>query len=274
MVGLGPRSAVIGFLVFTTASCGTSAASPKHAHTTSSSMPPYKLRSTSLFPSPISNALGYLVGKNLLPVLAPNKIPSKMSAKTSYTRTSYKVSLYQCQSPLPLNSPKIGNPPWCSGLARYFGDFGGTKYSSSASARSWLKTIENRRSQFCGTIANRSIEVSLNQGMHVVMTGTESTTGYCKATFDLNGWSVKIGGGATLYSMSSAKQESLQIIGFMREVHMPVKHGEVVIQTAGDGDHAFVDWTYGKSLYSISSYHSASEAFSMAGSIAETLPLS
>lgn len=214
------------------------------------------------------------MGKNLLPVLAPNKIPPKLSAKTSDTQTSYKVNLYQCQSPLPLNSPKIGNPPWCSGLAHYFGDFGGTQYSSSANASDWLKTLENQRTQFCGPIANRSIEVSLDQRVHVLMTGTEGTTSYCKMTFDLNGWSVVIGGGATLYSISVAKQEALQIIGFMREVHMPEKHGVVVIQTAGDGDHSFVDWTYGSNLYSISSYHSVSEAFSMAGSIAETLPLS
>ena len=268
------RSAVIGLLVFTTASCGNLASSPKNAQATSGSKLPYKFRSTSLFPSPISTALGYLTGKNLLPVLAPNKIPPKLSAKTSDTQTSYKVSLYQCQPSLPLNSPKIGSPPWCSGLAHYFGDFGGIQYSTSASASDWLKTIENRRAQFCGPIANRSIEVSLDQGVHVVMTGTQGTTGFCKVTFNLNGWSVVIGGGATLYSMSVAKQEAVQIIGFMREVHMPEKHGVVVIQTAGDGDHAFVDWTYGKNLYSISSYHSASKAFSMAGSIAETLPLS
>jgi len=93
-------------------------------------------------------------------------------------------------------------------------------------------------------------------------------------TFDLNGWSVVIGGGAALNSLSAAKHEALRIIGFMREVQMPQKHGVVVIQTAGDGDHTLVDWTYGNSLYSISSYHSADEAFSMVGSIAETLPVS
>lgn len=113
--------------------------------------------------------------------------------------------------------------------------------------------------------------MSLDHGRHAVTTVTEGTTGYCKATFHLNGWIVAIGGAATLYSMSAANQESPQNIGFMKEVHMPEKHGEVVIQTAGDGDHAFVDWTYGKSHYSISCCHSVSEAFFMAGSIAETI---
>ena len=274
MVGLGLRRAFTSLLVVTTAACGNLASSPKNAQATSGSKLPYKLRNTSLFPSPISTALGYLTGKSLLPVLAPNKIPSKLSAKTSDTKTSYKVSLYQCRPPLPLNSPKIGSPPWCPGLAQYFGDFGGTQYSTSSSASDWLKTLESRRSQFCGPIAYRSIEVTLNQGVHVVMTGTEGTTGFCKVTFDLNGWSVVIGGGTTLYSISAAEQDALRIIGFMREVHMPEKHGMVVIQTAGDGDHAFVDWTYGNNLYSISSYHSVGAAFSMAGSVAETLPLS
>ena len=114
----------------------------------------------------------------------------------------------------------------------------------------------------------------MSQGTQVTMTSTGGSTGYCKMTFDLNGWSVVIGGGATLNSLSAAKQEALRIIGLMGEVLMPQKHGVVVIQTAGDGDHAFVDWNYGSSLYSISSYHSADEAFSMAGSIAETLPVS
>ena len=210
----------------------------------------------------------------MLPVLAPNKIPSKLSAKTSYTQTSYKVSLYQYQSILPLNSPKIGSPPWCSGLAHYFGDFGGTQYSTSASADHWLRVINRHRTQFCGAIANRSIKVGVSQGAQVTMTSTGGSTGYCMMTFDLNGWSVVIGGGATLNSLSAAKQEALRIIGLMGEVQMPQKHGVVVIQTAGDGDHTLVDWTYGSSLYSISSYHSANEAFSMVGSIAETLPAS
>ena len=273
---LGPwfRRAIIGLLVFATPSCGNLPPSSKRAHTTSEPKLPYKLRSTALFPSPISTALEYLVGKNLLPVLAPNKIPSKLSAKTSDTQTSYKVSLYQCQSPLPLNSPKIGSPPWCSGLAHYFGDFGGTQYSTSASADHWLRVINRHRRQFCGAVANRSIKVGVSQGTQVTMTSTGGSTGYCKMTFDLNGWSVVIGGGATLNSLSAAKQEALRIIGLMGEVLMPQKHGVVVIQTAGDGDHAFVDWNYGSSLYSISSYHSADEAFSMAGSIAETLPVS
>jgi hypothetical protein len=214
------------------------------------------------------------LGKNSFPVLAPSKIPTKLSAKTSYTQTPYKVSLYQCQPPLPLNSSKIGNPPWCSGLAHYFGDFDGTQYSTSASADHWLKILDGQRTQFCGAIAMRSIKVGVSQGTQVTMTSTGGSTGYCMVTFDLNGWSVVIGGGATLNSLSAAKHEALRIIGLMGEVQMPQKHGVVVIQTAGDGDHAFVDWTYGNNLYSISSYHSADEAFSMAGSIAETLPVS
>ena len=114
----------------------------------------------------------------------------------------------------------------------------------------------------------------MSQGAQVTMTSTGGSTGYCMMTFDLNGWSVVIGGGAALNSLSAAKHEVLRVIGFMGEVHMPQKHGVVVIQTVGDGDHTLVDWTYGSSLYSISSYHFAHEAFSMAGSIAETLPVS
>jgi hypothetical protein len=268
------RNAVIGLLVVTIASCGNLSSSSKGVQATSGSKLPYKLRSSALFPSPISTALEYLVGKNSLPVLAPNKIPTRLSAKTSSTQTSYNISLYQCQSPLPLNSSKIGNAPWCSGLAHYFGNFGGTRYSTSASAGHWLKVLTSHRTQFCGAIANRSIKVGLSQGTQVTMTSTGGSTGYCKMTFDLNGWSVVIGGGTTLNSLSAAKQEALRIIGLMGEVQMPEKHGVVVIQTVGDGDHTLVDWTYGNSLYSISSYHSASEAFSMAGSIAETLPAS
>ena len=273
-LGSGLIRLFIVLIVTSTSSCGNLVSNPKQGQTTSGSKVPYQLISTALFPSPISTALSYLVGKNSFPILAPSKIPTKLSAKTSYTQTSYKVSLYQYQSILPLNSPKIGSPPWCSGLAHHFGNFSGTQYSTSVSAGHWLRVLNRHRTQFCGAIATRSIKVGVSRGIHIVLSGTEGTTRYCEMTFYLNGWSVVIGGGATLSSLSAAKHEALRIIEFMREVQMPQNHGEVIIQTVGDGDHAFVDWTYNSNLYSISSYHSANEAFSMAGSIAETLPVS
>ncbi len=86
--------------------------------------------------------------------------------------------------------------------------------------------------------------------------------------FDLNGWSVLIGGNAALYSIAEAKLEGLRVIDLMTKVRMPAKNGIVVIQAAGDGNHTWLTWTIGQNLYTVSGYHFTSDAFAMAGSLA------
>ena len=248
--------------------CG--AQSPRPTSTTATRVAPSSLprKITSEFPSPVSAALGYLASHTSMPLLAPLTIPANLSAKATSTKSGYTVSLYRCQSQFPLNSPEIGGPPNCSGLASYIGEFGGTDYPTSVTANLQLLNSQIQSARFCGSNSNVSQRVNLVQGIQGVLNGTKGVSGYCEMRFELDGWSVVIGGNAALYSISSAKREGQRVIGQMTKVRLPGKDGIALIQIAGDGNHTWLGWTRGQNLYVVGAYHFASAAFAMAGSSA------
>ena len=268
MVHRATKNSVLVVLALVGSACGIRASSTKN--TASNPVVSYGLpqKSTGEFPSPLSAALESLSSHMPIPLLAPSAIPADLSAKTSSTQSGYKISLYHCQSKLTLNNSEIGNAPNCSGSASYFGDFDGTHYATASTANLWLSTLQNQRTRFCGPNSNSSQQVGLARGVQGVLTSTKGASGYCEMHFDLNGWSVLIGGNAALYSIAEAKQEGSRVIDLMTKVRMPAKNGIVVIQTAGDGNHTWMTWTTGENLYTVSGYHSTSSAFSMTGSLA------
>ncbi len=120
--------------------CGTQSSTPTNTTSAPDALSSLPQKALNQFPSPVAAALGSLSSHAPVPLLAPLTIPANLSAKTTSTKAGYTVSLYRCQSQFPLNSPEIGNPPYCSGLASYFGDFGGTHYPTAAAANLWIPT--------------------------------------------------------------------------------------------------------------------------------------
>ena len=249
--------------------CGTQASSgSRNATGTSVAVSNIPEIALSRFPPPVHAALVSLSSRMRVPMIAPLTIPANLSAKLTIAKSGYAVSLYRCESRFPLNSPEIGNPPNCSGLAPYFGAFGVTRYPTAAAAHVWLSISQKQRTTFCGPNTNSPQRVSLVRGIEGVLIGTKRISGYCEMHFELNGWNVVVGGNATLYSIAEARQEGLRVVDIMSKVRMPANSGNIVIQTAGDGNHTWLSWTIGQSLYTVSGYHSSSAAFAMAGSMA------
>ncbi len=258
----------VAVLAVVGSACGTQSSKPTNTTGTSVELSSLPKKPSSQFPSPVSAALGSLDLHASIPLLAPLTTPANLSAKTTSAESGYTVSLYRCESQLPLNSPEIGNSPNCSGLAPYVGEFGGTHYPTAATASLRLVTSQNQQTRFCGPKTNSSQRVRLVQQIRGVLTGTKGVSGYCEMRFELNGWSVLIGGNAALYSIAGATQEGLRVIDLMTKIRMPAKTGIIVIQTVGDGNHTWLTWTLGQNLYTVSGYHFTSTAFAMAGSIA------
>lgn len=247
--------------------CGAQASKPKNTTGNSAGLPGIVEKAPGQFPSPLPGALESLSSHMVIPVLAPRVIPPNLSARTTSAESGYSVTLYRCQSEFPLNSPEIGNPPDCSGLTRHFGDFGATRYPSAAAARLAMATWKNRSTRFCAPNPASSQQLSLAPGVQGAILRAKGVFGYCEMRFVLRGWSVLIGGDASLFSIAEAKKEGLRVVEFMTEARIPVKDGTVVVQTAGDGNHTWLTWTIGRNLYSVGGYRSTSAAFAMAGSM-------
>ena len=265
------RAARRSLLVLTLigSACGTQASSGQTATGDKSAVVSnIPKRALSQFPPPISAALTSLSSRMPMHLVAPLTIPSNLSAKLTIAKSGYTVSLYRCESGFPLNSPEIGSPPNCSGLAAYIGAFGGTRFATVAAAHRSLVNSQRQQTRFCGPNTNTSQRVSLLRGVQGVLIGTKRISGYCELHFDLSGWSVFVGGNAALRSIAAAKQEGLRVVDIMSKVRMPANSGNIVIETAGDGNHTWLTWTIGQSLYTVSGYHTSSAAFAMAGSMA------
>ncbi len=265
------RAARRSLLVLTLigSACGTQASiGPRITAGKSAVVSNIPKRALSQFPSPISAALASLSSRMPMPLVAPLAIPANLSAKSTIAKSGYAVSLYRCESRFPLNSREIGSPPNCSGLAAYFGAFSGTRLTTTAAAHRLLSNAQRQQTRFCGPNTNSPQRISVIRAVQGVLIGTNRFSGYCEMYFDLSGWSVFVGGNAVLRSIAAAKQEGLRVVDIMSKVRMPANSGNIVIETAGDGNHTWLTWTIGQSLYTVSGYHTSSAAFAMAGSMA------
>lgn len=258
---------LLAVLTVVGSACGTQASKPNNTTNNSVGISSLPEKPLSQFPSPASAALGSLSSHTPVPLAAPLSIPADLSAKITSTKLRYAVSLYRCQLQLPLNSPEIGNPPGCSGLASYVGEFGGTRYPTAGAARLGLSTLQEQPTRVCGPNSNSTQQVRLVRGVRGVLTSSKGVFGYCEMRFELNGWTILISGNVTLHSVAEAKQQGSRVVDLMTKVRMPGKNGVVVIQIAGDGNHTWLTWTIGQNLYAVSEYHSISAAFAMASSM-------
>lgn len=265
MVGRTTKLIVLVALAVVGSACSAQAPTATNTTATSAKSSGLPQKTSSQFSFPVSAALGYLAPHESMPLLAPFTISPNLSATATVTKSGYKVRLYRCNSQLPLNSPEIAQPPNCSGLAPYIGEFGGTHYPTAATAKLRLSSSQSQHPGSCGPNTTSSQKVSLAQGVLGVLDSTKDASGYCEMRFQFKGWSVLISG-AALYSISEAKREGLGVIDQMAKIRLPAKNGVVTIQTAGDGNHTWLTWLLGQDLYTVSGYHSTSSAFVMAGS--------
>ncbi|MGH9070635.1 MAG: hypothetical protein ACRDX8_05590 [Acidimicrobiales bacterium] len=269
-----PASAVKSQGTSTTAKTTPSptSSSTTSAPGTSSSVPgvtTVPTRALTSFAAPAGAALEAVRGStSVVQLVAPTNLPGGLSATSVSKEGGYNVQLYQCGQVLGVNNVGIGKPPDCSGLAAVYGSFGGQPFPSTGTSILSNKPITAltdlvATTPTCGPGSHEST-VSLGNGVLGML--TTSMGKVCDLRWTQRGWIIVVGqSGGTL---AQVKPLASKLINTITAERLPAARGVVAVTDAGDGQHTMAYWVQDKSLYWVGSYHLASVALTLLGSVA------
>jgi hypothetical protein len=217
--------------------------------------------SAASFPQPVAAALKYVGTRTEVPIKGPTAIPEGLSARAQASAKQYSVTLYRCPDQDPLNSTEIGEPS-CQGLAQLFGSFGGQRYGSVAGARRALVRAESSDALGCPKVRSlRSHDMRLSGG--IVATVQSSGRSVCAVTWRDGTWSIELVGSL----FGGPQEEAESVLGELDGHDLPRGSGQLLVDSAGDGEHTSTMWTEESDLYVASAYHSVTSAVSLASSM-------
>jgi len=213
--------------------------------------------STSAFNPVVNQAMTYITGRTNVPLEAPTDIPTPVTAlylgaTATDSANAYHVHFQLTTTPLGLNSSSI-NDAANSGLANYFGGFGGTMYDSASLA---LKALES------GEPASPS---ALTRVTSVNLGGITGTAWTPETDNGILEWHE---GDWVLEVISNSVPDDVPvaqtIVAYLHTHLLPETHGVMIVADAGDGEHTTLNWAEGSSVYEATNYHLAVNAVAMA----------
>ncbi len=213
------------------------------------------------FPAVEQKVLNYVGQRTRLPVMAPTLLiserPGQFSMTAVATPASYDVQVYRTKASLPLNSPKISEPP-NTGLASDVGGYSGRKFRSVALAKAGLITST-------GFFARppRSGLQKVSLGLGITGQAWTASAGDAVLLWNQGGWTLEVNSEPLVMLAPYARG----LVEYLHRHPLPNYHGIVAIQDAGDGEHTLVCWRRGNDVYTVGDYHVARDAFAMAQAI-------
>jgi hypothetical protein len=213
------------------------------------------------FPSPVRAALAYLRGRTNVPIEGPTAVPTGLSVQVRTGTQHYLATLYHCPSVEALNSPRIEGPS-CDGLARLFGTFGGQRFGSPRAARSALLHDESSTPFGCPQVRPATTQ-RLQLGGSIAVSVKSSGSTVCSVGWKDGLWSIVVVG--TFFG--SPRSEAESVLEQLGTLPLTGSSAELLIDSAGDGDHTEASWVQGKDLYLASAYHSETSAVSLANTM-------
>lgn len=216
---------------------------------------PRGTRTHTSLPAPLATAGRVVARATKVRVLLPATVPSGLSATTTASPTSYRVSLYACPAPQSLDDRQIGSGA-CGGLAQFFGSVAGAGYASAGAAQRAVRSALHAGPVGCPRTAKTSQrQLQLPGGATVLVRSTRGRA--CSDSWTEHGWSTELVGGFLLNR--GAVQKVAADLG-----RLAVGHGIVVVDAAGDGDHTSISFTKNTVAYTVTSYHEPTVAVGMA----------
>ena len=177
-----------------------------------------------------------------------------LSAETVSTRNQYAVSFIATVKPYPVNSPLLKLPP-NTGLAQLVGDFSGQRYRSVVAAQ--------------GALTDVNPPASPPHRMEITPTiQADEWTQEGLVVWHQDGWLVEMNGlAASSVTQVIYEQIAQKMVHRLSHTALPAKHGIIIVDVAGDGEHTLVSWRLGRLVYRTSSGFLPSTAIGMAASM-------
>lgn len=211
------------------------------------------------FPAVEQKALEYVGQRTRLPVLAPTHLISGSGGQGNLSLTavaspaSYNVQISRTKTSLPLNSPKISEPP-NNGLAANVGGYSGREFRSVALAEAGLSTSNGF---FVRPPRSGLQKVSL--GLGITGKAWIASPGNAVILWNQGGWTLEVNSEPLVALTPYARG----LVEYLHTHPLPNYHGIAAIEDAGDGEHTLVCGRVGNDVYTVGDYHVARDAFAM-----------
>jgi hypothetical protein len=183
---------------------------------------------------------------------APDLRGRKLSAEVSSTAGQYSVTLIATVKAYPLNSPALSLPP-NTGLAQLVGSFGGESYRSARvaarhlesrilfpvpKARFLIKALAPHIAAKVWTIGPRLQLIEWHQKGWLMQVSQSPDVAFCHV-----------------------------LVREIAAARLPVSHGVMAVDVAGDGEHTVLVWRVGRVDYTVYANFLAATAVHMAASM-------
>ncbi len=218
------------------------------------------------WPTLIIDAMAIVGSKTKMPLEAPSSLPGPPdqanSATVMNTSTKYRVDLFHCETALPIDDPAIGSGQ-CGGLASVYGSFGGELFPTPAAARA---AVNARLKVPSG--CDQVTKAQLDPGVVAELYSANDIP--CVAIWHLSKWTYQVDGDLSLVGLSGKAQWlpfAQSIVSYSMAHTLPPAGGVFSCDIAGDGLHTALAWNNSNTLYSVSVYHQAIPALSIAASM-------
>lgn len=211
----------------------------------------------------IADALGIVARTTTVPLWGPQaraihapdlRGHHVLSAETMSTRNQYAVSFIATVKPYPVNSALLKLPP-NTGLAQLVGDFSGQRYRSVVAAQ--------------GALTDVHPPASPPHRMEITPTiQADEWTQAGLVVWHQDGWLVEMNGlAASSVTQRIYAQIAQKMVHRLSHTALPAKHGIIIVDVAGDGEHTLVSWRLGRLVYRTFSEFLPSTAIGMAASM-------
>ncbi|MDA8385569.1 MAG: hypothetical protein M0Z88_04820 [Actinomycetota bacterium] len=191
-----------------------------------------------------------------------NRRPAN-SALVQAQASPYRVSLFHCPSPLPVNNPGVGTGT-CGAMAAIYGGFSGHAWPSVAAA---VQAVAPPSPPAACSTTN---QVSIGSGTVATVFSSQASQVACEVAWKLNGWHIQLtgdlGGGIAGDGSIPWRQVATAIVTYLGTHPLPNGSGLLNCDIAPDGLHTSLKWPVGSDVYGATFAHGATQAISLAGS--------
>ena len=207
------------------------------------------------WPSLVRQALSVAAKQTAVSLMGPTDLPRGNSATITVKPDAYAVTVYQCPTPQPLNSPSIGSG-LCGAMASFAEGFGGTRYASPSAIHRALAYQTPPQTPVPMTLPGH---LTANRWRRQGQTGTGSTMAIVWREGD---WTIVISGGPP------ERSTAVMVAHLLQQYLLPPHSGLLTVDVAADGLHTSVQWAVGDTIYFTAATHNPAHAIAIAASMA------
>lgn len=193
-------------------------------------------------------------GDTTLALMGPTDLPRGNSVDVLFSASAYTVNLFQCPTPEPVNSSKIGHG-MCGAMASFAEGFGARVYATPGAAQQDALAYQ--------APSGPPIPISLPGGLtgdRWRISGQTRPRSTAAIVWHEGDWTIVVSGGPP------ERSTAVLVTHLLQQYLLPPHPGLLRVDVAGDGLHTTVTWILGSTVYFTSAMHNPAHAVAMAAS--------